>query len=291
MTLIAEAAKQYEEGIRNHIVANFEKKTIQYLLIRFSDEKDKCYLGKTTVAARKALAQYVYNQVAGISAETNNWPSSVKRDKDLEKLISEIICALSFGPGPITVVELNATPHLYIPWMYIVLQRLEQKVFIQEEEPQDHVSNAYVHRKVHELIDTSNLSNKLIASLKDAVRSAIRRKIPLKLPKRFTKPLPNTEWAKLLDFVQSTVSAIENKTFRPLKYTDPRGDTIRTDGVDVEFIFKRPKRTASKTPLTPTDLQHLATDAIIWGVDPGVTDTFVAVDECGEETHRIRKTT
>ncbi|KAG0191632.1 hypothetical protein DFQ28_011392 [Apophysomyces sp. BC1034] len=357
MTLIAEAVKQYEEGIRNHTVANFEKKTIQYLLIRFSDEKDKCYLGKTTIAARKALAQYAYTvpprrQVVGISAETKNLPSSVKRDKDLEKLVKGIICTLFFGPSPITVVELNATPHLYIPWMYIVLQRLEQKVLIQDEEPQDHVSNAYAHRKVHEFTGISTLSNKLIASFKDAVRLAIRSKSPLKLPKIFTKSPPNTEWAKLLDFVQPTVSAIKNKTFRPLKYTDcgsflipmvgydtdPRGhrrftmlpinsfqcrhimvdrqalgkllcdsgtlikpavpstekarrlyfdmfdiknigyrtmeslatekpvfwDTIRTDGLDVEFTFERLERTASKTPLAQTDLWHLATGATIW---------------------------
>ncbi|KAG0163867.1 hypothetical protein DFQ30_010840 [Apophysomyces sp. BC1015] len=44
MTLISDAAKQYEEA---------------YLLIRFSDAKDEYYLGKIAVAERKAVAQHV----------------------------------------------------------------------------------------------------------------------------------------------------------------------------------------------------------------------------------------
>ncbi|KAG0169462.1 hypothetical protein DFQ30_003588 [Apophysomyces sp. BC1015] len=294
--------------------------------------KDEYYLGKITVAERKAVAQHVYNQVAEISTETSKWPSLVKDDEILKKAAKRIITSLCFGPGPITDVELNATPHLYIPWMYTILQRLEQNIFIQEEQPQDHVSAAYVHRNVHELIDTSKLSKKLIASLKHAVHSAI---------------------------------SIENMTFRPLKYTDPRGcrrfsilpiysfqcrhvtvdrqalgkllrdagtspqhsvlspeearriyfdmfwmkkigystieslstensvfwDIIRTDGVDLEFVFKRPKREPSKKRFTPADLQQLAAGgATIWGVDPGLMDTFVAVDGCGKEVHRVRKT-
>ncbi|KAG0179147.1 hypothetical protein DFQ29_002459 [Apophysomyces sp. BC1021] len=130
--------------------------------------KDEYYLGKITVAERKAVAQHVYNQVAEISTETSKWPSLVKDDEILKKAAKRIITSLCFGPGPITDVELNATPHLYIPWMYTILQRLEQNIFIQEEQPQDHVSAAYVHRNVHE-------------------------------------SLPNTEWVKLLDFVQSTL--------------------------------------------------------------------------------------
>ncbi|KAG0184736.1 hypothetical protein DFQ28_010641 [Apophysomyces sp. BC1034] len=113
--------------------------------------KDEYYLGKITVAERKAVAQHVYNQVAEISTETSKWPSLVKDDEILKKAAKRIITSLCFGPGPITDVELNATPHLYIPWMYTILQRLEQNIFIQEEQPQDHVSAAYVHRNVHEV--------------------------------------------------------------------------------------------------------------------------------------------
>ncbi|KAG0165771.1 hypothetical protein DFQ30_008046, partial [Apophysomyces sp. BC1015] len=67
MTLISDAAKQYEEAVQNHLMANFEKKTIQYLFVRFFDAKDEYYLGKITVAERKAVAHYVYNQVVEIS--------------------------------------------------------------------------------------------------------------------------------------------------------------------------------------------------------------------------------
>ncbi|KAF7723475.1 hypothetical protein EC973_001986 [Apophysomyces ossiformis] len=40
--------------------------------------------------------------------------------------------------------------------------------------------------------------------------------------KKFSKSFPEN-WAAVQEFVKSTTSAIENKTFCPLKYTDPRG--------------------------------------------------------------------
>ncbi|KAF7721232.1 hypothetical protein EC973_005094, partial [Apophysomyces ossiformis] len=85
MTLIADAAKQYEECIRNHVVANFENKTIQYLLIRFSDKEDSAYLGKTTVSERKALARYAYTVATEDPSNEFKWPQSVPHSDERQK--------------------------------------------------------------------------------------------------------------------------------------------------------------------------------------------------------------
>ncbi|KAF7720473.1 hypothetical protein EC973_008238, partial [Apophysomyces ossiformis] len=58
MTIISSAAKEYEEAIRNHLTANFEPKTIQYLLVRMSDDKDETFRWKSTVAERRLLANF-----------------------------------------------------------------------------------------------------------------------------------------------------------------------------------------------------------------------------------------
>ncbi|GAB5591742.1 hypothetical protein Unana1_06642 [Umbelopsis nana] len=73
-------------------------------------------------------------------------------------------------------------------------------------------------------------------------------------------------------------------------------NVIRTDGVDIEFLFKKMKATRDEP--TPADfkdwLEYRGDGVTIWGVDPGVTDIFVAVDDGAslEDTDacRIRKT-
>ncbi|KAG0165146.1 hypothetical protein DFQ30_008913 [Apophysomyces sp. BC1015] len=68
---------------------------------------------------------------------------------------------------------------------------------------------------------------------------------------------------------------------------------IRTNGVNIEFIFKKykapfdPKRKA----LTPADIKDKYHDAVIWGVDPGVSSLFVATDGVGDTPHRVCTTT
>lgn len=77
---------------------------------------------------------------------------------------------------------------------------------------------------------------------------------------------------------------------------DSYRNVIRTDGVDIEFLFKKMKATRDEP--TPADfkdwLEYRGDGVTIWGVDPGVTDMFVAVDDGAslEDTDacRIRKT-
>jgi hypothetical protein len=68
---------------------------------------------------------------------------------------------------------------------------------------------------------------------------------------------------------------------------------MRTDGVDLEFIFDKNRPPATE-PITAASFENWLNFAphrtTIWGVDPGVTDIFVAADPTGEGQHRIRRT-
>ena len=151
MTLISDTAKQYEEMARNHVVANFQTKSLQYLLVRLSDAQDSAYLRNSTVAQRKSMARYVYKMLSDDEKVKSEWPSSVERTSASERIIKDLIDSLDMGPRPIMIESLNAYPHLYLAWLYKVLLRLEKKVFIQEESPQEYVSAGYVCRNVQKV--------------------------------------------------------------------------------------------------------------------------------------------
>lgn len=230
-------------------------------------------------------------------------------------------------------------------------------------------------------MNQQTLSKKLFSSVEVAVYSAIRQKKDLQMSKSFKTPLPNDCLARLKKFIDDTSAAIDQGTFRPTKYTDPRGsrrftllpvysfqmrhitldnqalshllfktgikktatllsndaarqayfeffdmakigyptldslqsercmfwyvfffaspllmfhprhsnrDKIRTDGTDVEFMFKKAKRPKPPPPLTPAAVKGCLKNATVWGVDPGVTDLFVAADGSSDEPHRVR---
>ena len=63
---------------------------------------------------------------------------------------------------------------------------------------------------------------------------------------------------------------------------------IRTDGAGIDFIFKKPKRETVST--TPAHWRRLLEGSTIWGIDPGLTDLFVAADGDEVDPHRIRRT-
>jgi len=65
---------------------------------------------------------------------------------------------------------------------------------------------------------------------------------------------------------------------------------IRSDGVAIDFLFARPKRVKAVPEVTMADVGLDLTRDRLWGVDPGVTDAFVAVDGSNDMTHEVRKT-
>jgi hypothetical protein len=67
---------------------------------------------------------------------------------------------------------------------------------------------------------------------------------------------------------------------------------IRTDGYAVDFIFARPAKPGSELP--ELDFDDFTEDELqdtfhLWGVDPGITEIFVAVDDHEDDAHQIRK--
>jgi hypothetical protein len=67
---------------------------------------------------------------------------------------------------------------------------------------------------------------------------------------------------------------------------------IRTDGVGIDFICARPvkKRSSRTTPASiRNDIGNLS-EAVVWGVDPGIREVFVASDGTANEKHRVRRT-
>lgn len=157
MTILSTAAKEYEESIRNHITANFEPKTIQYLLVCMSDQDDKLFRWKGLVKDRKTLASFMYNQACGAEAQ---WPTAIPDNKENRAYVETCIESLktSIGVNYIDEKKLNAEPHLFFPWIFQVLKRLEQKVCIAEATPQKYVSTGYVHRMVQEVTETIRAS-------------------------------------------------------------------------------------------------------------------------------------
>ncbi|KAI8393903.1 uncharacterized protein BYT42DRAFT_23285 [Radiomyces spectabilis] len=103
-----------------------------------------------------------------------------------------------------------------------VLNRMERKVFIQEQDPQTFVSSAYVSRNVHDIFKGKNLPKRVVSSMNVAVRDAIRNKTHLRIPFK-CKPTASDEYKRLMKFVEATKTAIQEECFKPLKYTDPKG--------------------------------------------------------------------
>ena len=63
---------------------------------------------------------------------------------------------------------------------------------------------------------------------------------------------------------------------------------IRSDRAAVDFVFSQPKHAnAPEKMMVDIDLD-LSRDQL-WGVDPGITNVFVATDGSGDDSHEIQK--
>ena len=63
---------------------------------------------------------------------------------------------------------------------------------------------------------------------------------------------------------------------------------VRSDGVAVDFVFGQPKcANVPEKMMADIDLD-LSRDQL-WGVDPGITNVFVAMDGSGNVPHKIQK--
>ncbi|PHZ07471.1 uncharacterized protein RHIMIDRAFT_242575 [Rhizopus microsporus ATCC 52813] len=151
-------------------------------------------------------------------------------------------------------------------------KEMEQKKLSQETKPQGKAPSSYVHRKSQELPFVKKLNTSKYRSLKENTLTAINSNKPLEI----TSKLKNID-KKDIDAVQSFIKAvqarIQDKTFMPLKYTDPQGlrNVIITDGYAVFFMFKRAASIQGeprREPKAPKGFTDIADDAEIWDVDP-----------------------
>jgi transcription elongation factor Elf1 len=56
-------------------------------------------------------------------------------------------------------------------------------------------------------------------------------------------------------------------------------------------VFKRVKSERTEKQVTPADLKEdVENGALVWGVDPGITDVFTACDSSSDKAERIRRT-
>ncbi|KAL4211882.1 hypothetical protein AB4K20DRAFT_1958851 [Rhizopus microsporus] len=91
-------------------------------------------------------------------------------------------------------------------WLHFIQKEMEQKKFIQEMKPQDKASSSYVHRK----------------SLKENTLTAINSNKTLEITSKL-KNIDKKDIDAAQSFIKTVQARIQDKTFMPLKYTDPRG--------------------------------------------------------------------
>ena len=65
-----------------------------------------------------------------------------------KKSIDTYASSVQLGPTPINDCSLSSNAYLYLPWMFKVLQRLEQNVFIKEPKAESSVTRGYVYKQL-----------------------------------------------------------------------------------------------------------------------------------------------
>ncbi|GAA5805701.1 hypothetical protein HPULCUR_011225 [Helicostylum pulchrum] len=160
----------------------------------------------------------------------------------------KIESARLMGPLPLTTANVGTRPHLYLPWFYHILQRMEQVDSIKEYVPKKKANRGFIHRKVKELVRLMDLPRKFQKTLEHHIQEAIniRAGKPKFVTRSFTninKPnranrdtdqrrtrqdLSVEEKSSLDRFVEETRDSVATNTFRPEKYTDTRGASLFT---------------------------------------------------------------
>ncbi|ORE01213.1 hypothetical protein BCV72DRAFT_310250 [Rhizopus microsporus var. microsporus] len=197
--------------------------------------------------------------------------------KRANRTLRHILKALSEKTSPYFCDDSLTVKHIFqqkinLKFTWSSTKEMEQKKLSQETKPQGKAPSSYVHRKSQELPFVKKLNTSKYRSLKENTLTAINSNKPLEI----TSKLKNID-KKDIDAVQSFIKAvqarIQDKTFMPLKYTDPQGlrNVIITDGYAVFFMFKRAASIQGeprREPKAPKGFTDIADDAEIWDVDP-----------------------
>ncbi|GAB5585820.1 hypothetical protein Unana1_00720 [Umbelopsis nana] len=100
---------------------------------------------------------------------------------------------------------------------------MDNVVHILEPDPQNFASKGYIHRTLQEILAGTLVPKNALPSLNAAVHTAINGSTTLPYSRRIQHSaiLPKRDLVE--NFVNTTVRELESNTFRPEKYTDPKG--------------------------------------------------------------------
>ncbi|EPB83449.1 hypothetical protein HMPREF1544_09777 [Mucor circinelloides 1006PhL] len=242
-TLITIVMRSYETLIENHVGTNFKPKTVRYLFTRLSGTAEFPNLPFRT-GVKCDLAERVYNALT--TNQEITYPANLEvadaHRTSINNLLQE--CRQRLRGLNLTEEDYYAQPHLYLPWLYHVLERMEQQVTIREPVPQTRVTKGFVHRQLAEIVDFRRLPRRFRSTLETHVKDSINLEHPTiqqyinhsfledtQRRSRAADPIQRQRHNDLLlqektaidAFVARTKASISREEFRPEQYTDPRG--------------------------------------------------------------------
>ncbi|GAA5814013.1 hypothetical protein MFLAVUS_007503 [Mucor flavus] len=211
-TTVTKAIRSCSALIHNYVADNYKKRSLRYFLTSLSST-DSEFRISCSMAHKRELAEQIFD-----------------------------------SPLSLTTANVGARPHLYLPWLYRVLQRMEQIDSIKEHVPEKKANRGSIHRKVKELVRLVDLPRKFQKTLEHHVQEAIniragKSKFVTQSFTNVNKPnranrdtnqrrtrqdLSVEEKTSLDRFVEETRDSIATNTFRPEKYIDPRGARLYT---------------------------------------------------------------
>ncbi|EPB90321.1 hypothetical protein HMPREF1544_02846 [Mucor circinelloides 1006PhL] len=214
-TLITIVMRSYETLIENHVGTNFKPKTVRYLFTRLSGTAEFPNLPFRT-GVKCDLAERVYNALT--TNQEITYPAKLEvadaHSTSINNLLQE--CRQRLRGLNLTEEDYYAQPHLYLPWLYHVLERMEQQVTIREPVPQTRVTKGFVHRQLAEIVDFRRLPRRFRSTLETHVKDSINLEHPTIQQYINHSFLEDTQRPR-------TKASISRKEFRPEQYTDPRG--------------------------------------------------------------------
>ncbi|KAL4206642.1 hypothetical protein AB4K20DRAFT_1989266 [Rhizopus microsporus] len=122
--------------------------------------------------------------------------------------------------------------------------------------PQDKASSSYVHRKLQELPFVKKLNTSKYRSLKENTLTAINYNKTLEITSKL-KDIDKKDIDAVQTFIKTVQARIQDKTFIPLKHTDPPGSRYfsllplynidsKSIQIDVQFFWKLGKQCDNK---------------------------------------------
>ncbi|KAI7907798.1 uncharacterized protein BX663DRAFT_11311 [Cokeromyces recurvatus] len=129
--LISIVMCSFETLIENHVGTNFKPKTLRYLFTRLSDTTEFPDLPFRN-SVKRDLAERVYNAIC-----TNQeiiYPANLEVADTHKTSINNLIDEYHQRLHGLNLTEADyyARLHSYLPWLYHVLERMEQQVIIRE---------------------------------------------------------------------------------------------------------------------------------------------------------------